>query len=219
MHSCSVSELGGRQGSFDSILSLEGLKLKEEELRLKTELEVEEKKLEEALAYQRKIENETKRKHLAEQRKKAASSALESVTDRSYVASLKCSPNHSELVDLNGGFSNGFLDSLIQNDCCSVASLDSFESSPAHNGETHASKKQYVSNLVQSDIGSMTKHQKNPLESCVQEVVTVGKLNEEILEHGFSSPRKRVVRHGNRENFTKFQNGKFSFLASENRKS
>ncbi|KAJ7956324.1 Ubiquitin carboxyl-terminal hydrolase-related protein [Quillaja saponaria] len=46
------------------------LEQQEEELRLKTELEEEEKKLEETLEFQRRIENEAKQKHLTEQHKK-----------------------------------------------------------------------------------------------------------------------------------------------------
>lgn len=44
----------------------------QEELRRKIELEAEERKLEETLDYQRRIENEAKQKHLAEQHKKSA---------------------------------------------------------------------------------------------------------------------------------------------------
>ncbi|GMJ13764.1 hypothetical protein like AT3G47890 [Hibiscus trionum] len=47
------------------------LKQQEEELRQKIELEAEERKLEETLEYQRRIENEAKQKQLAEQNKKS----------------------------------------------------------------------------------------------------------------------------------------------------
>lgn len=52
---------------------------KQEELRRKIELEAEERKLEETLDYQRRIENEAKQKHLAEQHKKSAAAGSEEV--------------------------------------------------------------------------------------------------------------------------------------------
>lgn len=52
---------------------------KQEELRRKIELEAEERKLEETLDYQRRIENEAKQKHLAEQHKKSAAAGSEDV--------------------------------------------------------------------------------------------------------------------------------------------
>ncbi|GMI78187.1 hypothetical protein like AT3G47890 [Hibiscus trionum] len=51
-------------------LNSDDLKQQEEELRRITELEAEERKLEETLEYQRRIENEAKQKQLAEQNKK-----------------------------------------------------------------------------------------------------------------------------------------------------
>lgn len=51
----------------------------QEELRRKIELEAEERKLEETLDYQRRIENEAKQKHLAEQHKKSAAASSEEV--------------------------------------------------------------------------------------------------------------------------------------------
>ncbi|KAI3987780.1 hypothetical protein MKX01_028514 [Papaver californicum] len=51
----------------------------EEELRRKMELEAEERMLEETLEYQRRIENEAKQKHLAEQHKRASGMILENV--------------------------------------------------------------------------------------------------------------------------------------------
>ncbi|XP_057988457.1 uncharacterized protein LOC110654340 isoform X2 [Hevea brasiliensis] len=51
-------------------VSCEDLKQQEEECRRKIELEAEERKLEETLEYQRRIENEAKLKHLAEQQHK-----------------------------------------------------------------------------------------------------------------------------------------------------
>lgn len=46
------------------------MRKQEEEVRRKIELEAEERKLEETLEYQRRIENEAKLKHLAEQQHK-----------------------------------------------------------------------------------------------------------------------------------------------------
>ena len=68
---CSVSADGDYLDS-DKIQSAnkDPLKLQEEELQWKTELEEEEKKLEEALEYQTRFENETKVKHLSMQQYK-----------------------------------------------------------------------------------------------------------------------------------------------------
>ena len=51
-------------------VSDDDLKQQEEEFRWKTEIEEEERMLEESLEYQRRIENEAKQKHLAEQQHK-----------------------------------------------------------------------------------------------------------------------------------------------------
>lgn len=51
--------------------------LSQEEYKLKIELEAEEKMLKETLEYQRRIENEAKLKHLAEQHKKAVTTLPE----------------------------------------------------------------------------------------------------------------------------------------------
>lgn len=55
----------------------DALRLQEEEIRRKIELEADERKLEETLEYQRRIENEAKQKHLAELQKKSAQTNLE----------------------------------------------------------------------------------------------------------------------------------------------
>lgn len=57
------------------------LKLQEEEFRRKIELEAEERKLEETLEYQRRMENEAKLKHLAEQNKRSAQTFPEKLTE------------------------------------------------------------------------------------------------------------------------------------------
>ncbi|XP_038880740.1 uncharacterized protein LOC120072339 isoform X2 [Benincasa hispida] len=55
----------------------DALRLQEEEIRRKIELEADERKLEETLEYQRRIENEAKQKHLAELQKKSAQTNLQ----------------------------------------------------------------------------------------------------------------------------------------------
>jgi len=55
----------------------DALRLQEEELRRKSELEADERRLEEALEYQRRVENEAKQKLLAELQKKSAQTNLE----------------------------------------------------------------------------------------------------------------------------------------------
>ncbi|OVA09096.1 Ubiquitin carboxyl-terminal hydrolases family 2 [Macleaya cordata] len=87
--SCSVSFIWGSY-HFSSVhshpdseilggVSGDDLSQQEEELRRKIELEAEERKLEETLEYQRRIENEAKQKHLAELQKKASGRMLENV--------------------------------------------------------------------------------------------------------------------------------------------
>lgn len=58
-------------GTYDA------LRLQEEECKRKIELEAEERKLQETLEYQRRIENEAKQKHLAEQHRKNSKIAVE----------------------------------------------------------------------------------------------------------------------------------------------
>lgn len=65
----------------------------EEEFRRKIELEEEEKKLEETLELQRRIENEAKQKHLAEQQKKLSGTCLEEMTDKLQDCQLKTVPD------------------------------------------------------------------------------------------------------------------------------
>ncbi|KAJ9140403.1 hypothetical protein P3X46_031057 [Hevea brasiliensis] len=71
---------GGDHPDSEIFLSMNGEDLKqqeeEEEFRLKIELEEEERKLEETLEYQRRIENEAKMKHLAEQQYKKSNQTL-----------------------------------------------------------------------------------------------------------------------------------------------
>lgn len=61
----------------------------EEEFRRKIELEKEEKKLEETLEFQRRIENEAKQRHLAGQQKKSSGTYLEKLADRTQDYELK----------------------------------------------------------------------------------------------------------------------------------
>lgn len=76
---------GNQRGSeIEAGASGDDLRQQEEELKLKIELEAEERKLEETLEYQRRLENEAKQKHLAEQCKMAGGILLEDVRDGSY---------------------------------------------------------------------------------------------------------------------------------------
>ncbi|XP_044484956.1 uncharacterized protein LOC123210576 isoform X3 [Mangifera indica] len=70
----SYPESDGDHPDSETGISVNGddLKLQEEEFRRKIELEAEERKLEETLEYQRRMENEAKLKHLAEQNKRSA---------------------------------------------------------------------------------------------------------------------------------------------------
>ncbi|PPS08609.1 hypothetical protein GOBAR_AA12046 [Gossypium barbadense] len=68
--SLAVASDGDHLDSEVVSVNSDDLKQQEEELRRKIELEAEERKLEETLEYQRRIENEAKQKHLAKQNKK-----------------------------------------------------------------------------------------------------------------------------------------------------
>lgn len=78
------------------------LKRQEEEHRLKIELEEEERKLEETLEYQRRIENEAKLKHLAEQQHKKSGRTLPEKVAGLPDNCLKCGADdvHGPLVSI-----------------------------------------------------------------------------------------------------------------------
>ncbi|KAK9104857.1 hypothetical protein Scep_021701 [Stephania cephalantha] len=83
------------------VLSGDDSKQQEEEIRRRNELEAEERKLEETLEYQRRIENEAKQKHLAEQHKKTGGGTLENAT----AGSSNVYPKYNACdVDLHGQF-------------------------------------------------------------------------------------------------------------------
>ncbi|KAG6512868.1 hypothetical protein ZIOFF_031002 [Zingiber officinale] len=67
---------------------------KEEESKLRVELEAEERKLEETLEYQRRIEDETKQKHFAEQSKINAVAYLNNQTDGAFVVNSVANLNY-----------------------------------------------------------------------------------------------------------------------------
>ncbi|XP_052181152.1 uncharacterized protein LOC127794247 [Diospyros lotus] len=64
-----------------SVCAADALKQEEEEFRRRMELEEEERKLEETLEYQRRMENEAKLKHLAQQHKKTTRTTMEMPSD------------------------------------------------------------------------------------------------------------------------------------------
>ncbi|KAK4844441.1 hypothetical protein QYF36_020286 [Acer negundo] len=76
-------ESDGDHPESETVVSVNGdeLRLQEEEFRRKIELEAEERKLEETLEYQRRIENEAKLKHLAEQHRRSIQTFSEKVAD------------------------------------------------------------------------------------------------------------------------------------------
>ncbi|XP_042509896.1 uncharacterized protein LOC122085504 [Macadamia integrifolia] len=81
-------------------VSSDDLRQQEEEFRRIIELEAEERKLEETLEYQRRIENEAKQKHLAEQHKKACGKISEDVAEGLPCVNLKV--NADDKLDLSG---------------------------------------------------------------------------------------------------------------------
>lgn len=73
-----------RESEIVANASGDDMKQQQEELKRKIELEAEERKLEETLEYQRRLENEAKQKHLAEQCKMTGEILLEDVRDGSH---------------------------------------------------------------------------------------------------------------------------------------
>ncbi|XP_021593186.1 uncharacterized protein LOC110600623 isoform X2 [Manihot esculenta] len=101
----------GDHPDSETLLSMNGddLKQQEEEFRRKIELEAEERKLEETLEYQRRIENEAKMKHLAEQQyKKSNRTFPEKVAGGQHDSNLECDSDavHEPLEHLT--YKNGF---------------------------------------------------------------------------------------------------------------
>ncbi|XP_065876837.1 uncharacterized protein [Euphorbia lathyris] len=116
-----VSSDGGHQDS-DNLLLENGdyLKQQEEEFRLKIELEAEERKLEETLEYQRRIENAAKLKLLAEQQfKKSKQTFPEKMPGESHDICLDSGAGDTHeptLIVLNNGFSNNIEVLQMEND-------------------------------------------------------------------------------------------------------
>ncbi|CAL9247237.1 unnamed protein product [Arabidopsis halleri] len=79
--------------------AVEAIKEQEEEYKRQRELEEEERKLEKTLEYQRRIEDEAKEKHMAEQQKKYSSSVPMNVAKAVYNA---CTDNVVDYIDLQG---------------------------------------------------------------------------------------------------------------------
>ena len=106
---CSSSPVASNGDHPDSeiVVSVHGdaSEHEEEEIRRKIELEAEERKLEETLEYQRRIEDEAKQKYLAEQHKKANRTIPEKHSDDEsllagghyYAEVLLCNRNSIEL--------------------------------------------------------------------------------------------------------------------------
>lgn len=82
-----------------SVVSANGHELmqQEEEFRLKFELEEEERKLEETLEYQRRIENEAKQKQLAELQKKYTRAYTEKVIEGLHDVYLKAGADDQDV--------------------------------------------------------------------------------------------------------------------------
>lgn len=76
-----VASFGDHSEAYFVSEAVEALKEQEGKYRLQIELEKEERKLEKTLEYQRRIENEAKEKHMAEQQKKYSSSVPKNVAE------------------------------------------------------------------------------------------------------------------------------------------
>ncbi|GKV14151.1 hypothetical protein SLEP1_g25062 [Rubroshorea leprosula] len=123
------------------VVSVNGddLKLQEEEFRRKIELEEEERKLEETLEYQRRIENEAKQKHLAEQHKKSSQTFLDNEADKLHDCHLESGADHlniQEEVALKNSFSYHLDRASISSTNGSALSVRSSNISGPCNGKT-----------------------------------------------------------------------------------
>ncbi|KAL0421867.1 UNVERIFIED_CONTAM: hypothetical protein Slati_3209600 [Sesamum latifolium] len=130
-------------------VSYDALRLQEEEYKLKIELEAEERKLEETLEYQRRIENEAKLKHLAEQHKRILKNAEENgepvgVSD----AYLRC---NDDVKDVNDKWINR-KESLMQKD----GLADGLESVPKSSANGTTSRSELVNGGIPQEGGSFS---------------------------------------------------------------
>lgn len=82
----------------DYVASGDYLKQQEEELKLRVELEAEERKLEETLEYQRRIEDEAKQKHLAEQLKNSTVTSPNNKTEERFAADSVLNLNYDSIL-------------------------------------------------------------------------------------------------------------------------
>ncbi|XP_009386394.2 uncharacterized protein LOC103973523 isoform X2 [Musa acuminata AAA Group] len=82
----------------DYVASGDYLKQQEEELKLRVELEAEERKLEETLEYQRRIEDEAKQKHLAEQLKNSTVTSPNNNTEERFAADSVLNLNYDSIL-------------------------------------------------------------------------------------------------------------------------
>ncbi|CAL0325394.1 unnamed protein product [Lupinus luteus] len=151
----------------DVVVTMNGddMEQQEEEFRRKIELE-EEKKLEETLEFQRRIENEVKQKHLAEQQKKSSGTYLEEVVDKLQDVQLEAvahgpdmhehlrSHTREQLVKENGFPSNLDIALITPANGSSEPAIFLTDSTAQKTGYLHQSKvKQDLSNGVISENG------------------------------------------------------------------
>ncbi|GLT46395.1 hypothetical protein SLA2020_201490 [Shorea laevis] len=137
--SFSVASVGDLHDSEVVSVNGDDLKLQEEEFRRKIELEEEERKLEETLEYQRRIENEAKQKHLAEQHKKSSQTFLDNVADKLDDFYLESGTDHlniQEEVALKNSFSYHLDRASISSTNGSALSVRSSNISGPCNGQT-----------------------------------------------------------------------------------
>ncbi|CAH9144076.1 unnamed protein product [Cuscuta epithymum] len=90
---------GKEEAEHATVDSDNSVSQEEEEQKRRVELEAEERKLEETLEYQRRIENEAKLKHLAEQHKKVSSTHLEIPATAMHNNVLKCNEEQDQVVN------------------------------------------------------------------------------------------------------------------------
>ncbi|PON86059.1 Zinc finger, C2H [Trema orientale] len=182
---------GDHQDS-EIVVSVNGddLKQQEEELKRRIELEAEERKLEETLEFQRRMENEAKQKLLAEQHRKATQTYHEKVAEGMLDANLE-----SGSVDLVGHeqFKPSMQENLANN-------LDVFPIDTPN----------YSAPSFKYSTASCTQTSREDETKIVQTLP-----NEGISEDGYLPSERRAGKRGRRQkNSVKGPDGKHQFLSS-----
>ncbi|XP_010256018.1 PREDICTED: uncharacterized protein LOC104596511 isoform X2 [Nelumbo nucifera] len=153
-------------------ISCDVLQQQEEDFRHKIELEAEERKLEETLEYQRRIENEAKQKHLAEQHREANGITLDNVTEGLSVLGSKCNP---DARDVHGQLRS----------CKPVSLPSNHGSSASWNGLDSGGSYSQINVHMEdqtAELDNSTKHSRHDMKLNEHERISIS-YQEELHEH------------------------------------